>query len=660
VKLMQRRALNAVALALGIVGVPTLASAQSGRGNQPGPDTPRLLVVVCQSPVRALGVEVADAMRTRFINQMNPRQLFIIPREHMVTFLESSGYKADSSLGPTDMRELARGLRADDLLGCDVVKNGTAMRVSPRLMLASDPSVAQPLPVIETSSLNDVGRQAERSYHEARKQLVDDRACKNHLRSALDGSGKVIKPDELDKAVVSANTGIAKYSNATIVRLCLANTYQLKQMWDSVLSVIDVIKKIDPGSKQANIFAVEATKRKADAETDPVKQQVYREASVRLLVAVLNSDPYNQAVQNSVISELAKLGKPAVAIPIVDDLLKLSPGDPPLLRTRWQLMGADAASSDSATKAAKFERYLVAGEEMVKADTALADSVYYSRQVSAAMTVSAVKGVEWTSKAVVKYPTNQDYWWYKASMERKAGQTDAASRSLSRLVQLNSKYPNATVMLAQLYVDQRMFDSAVAMARRAVQAGEPRQTWGQLLIAPMNAQYVRADSANVRANADSSNRDKRAAATLEFEAALALAQEVEKMSPSPHAYFFMSVSAYQIGVAAVNRVQATQAAMQRGAGTKQAPRPAEMTALRASACADAKRAQDMFLLVMINMGRGGSVSPQAAGAILGAVPQYQPFVDQAATAFCRPLPAPATKTGTKGGTTPPPAGTKAP
>src|SRR6185503_8567712 len=105
---------------------------------------------------------------------------------------------------------------------------------------------------------------------------------------------------------------------------------------------------------------------------------------------------------------------------------------------------------------------------------------------SAAMTVSAVKGVEWTSKAVVKYPTNQDYWWYKASMERKAGQTDAASRSLSRLVQLNSKYPNATVMLAQLYVDQRMFDSAVAMARRAVQAGEPRQTWGQLLIAPMN------------------------------------------------------------------------------------------------------------------------------------------------------------------------------
>ena len=35
----------------------------------------------------------------------------------MVTYLESSGYKADSSLGSTDMKELAKGLRADDLLG---------------------------------------------------------------------------------------------------------------------------------------------------------------------------------------------------------------------------------------------------------------------------------------------------------------------------------------------------------------------------------------------------------------------------------------------------------------------------------------------------------------------------------------------------------------
>src|SRR5690242_10887180 len=182
--LMQRRALMAVALLLSAACASSRGEAQANR-NLPGADTPRLLVVVFSSPVRALGVEVADAVRQRFTSQMNPRQLYIVPREQMVNFLESSGYKADSSLGATDAKELAKGLRADDLLGGYVVKTGSTMRITPRLMLASDPTIGQPLPVIETTSLNDAARQSERAYHEARKQLKDEQSCKNHIRSAL-------------------------------------------------------------------------------------------------------------------------------------------------------------------------------------------------------------------------------------------------------------------------------------------------------------------------------------------------------------------------------------------------------------------------------------------------------------------------------------------
>ena len=105
------------------------------------------------------------------------------------------------------------------------------MHVEPRLMLAVDPSVGQPLPVFESTSLNDIARQVEKSAHEARKQLEDDKACKNHIRAGA-----------IDKAIAAANAGIAKYPTAVIARLCLANAYQQSKTWDSVLSVTDPVQ----------------------------------------------------------------------------------------------------------------------------------------------------------------------------------------------------------------------------------------------------------------------------------------------------------------------------------------------------------------------------------------------------------------------------------
>ena len=623
--LMQRRALNAVALALGVVCAPSLVEAQSNR-NLPGADTPRLLVVVFHSPNRALGVEVADAIRQRMTTQMVARVLYIIPREQMVNFLESSGYKADSSLGATDLKELAKGLRADDLLGGEVTKNGTALRFVPRLMLASDPSIGQPLPAFETTSLSDASRQIERSYQDARKQLADERACKNHIR---DGA--------IDKAIVTAKAGIVKYPNAVIARLCLANAFQYNKMWDSVLAVTDAIRKLDQQSKLANMFAFTAYKEKADAEPDAAKALPFREASVNLLVALIAIDPFNQSLQNNVISELAKLGKPAMAIPIVDQLLKQNPGDPPMLRTRWQLIGADAAAADSATKIAKIERYIAAGEDMAKSDTTLADSTYYFRQVAASMIASPQKGIEWTSRAVAKYPTNQDYWWYKARLEQRGGQIPAASQSLSRLLVLNAKYPNATVMLGQLYLDQKMNDSAIAVARRAVANGEPKTTWGQFLLAPTQAAYQRAAASDSIARADTLNAAKRTQATADYEATLALAQEADKMNPTPQAYFFSGVASFQIGYAAVNAAQASGAAS--APATKGTPSRAQrnaQAAARAKACELAKRATDMFLLTMTNMPKGGSVSPATAQQLLGFTPQLSTAADQMTKAYCGP------------------------
>jgi tetratricopeptide (TPR) repeat protein len=620
VKLMQRRAMTAVALALGCAGAPSLAEAQpgrSGRLNAPGADTPRLLVSVCSAREKVLGVQMSDALRGRMSSTSNPRQLFIVTKEQIVSFLSSSGYSADSSLGLTDLKELAKGLRADEIAGCNMSRTPAgAHHIEPRLMWAIDPGYSQPLPVVESNNLTEAARQIERTVLESRKQFPDFKACQAHIRAGA-----------MDKAIASARLGIAKYPNATIARNCLVNAFRENKQLDSAIKVTEDIRRIDPKNKIATQMAFLIYKDMADIEKDSVKQEQYREMSVRALVLLLETDPGNPTLTNTVVNELGKICKPAIALPIIDTLLTQNPGDPLLLRQRWFMSLAAAFAhprEDSVGRSAAFARGLTAGEDMIKSDQSLADSNYFVRQVAAAMaiTVSPQKAIEYTSKAVQKFPTNQDYWWYKANSERKAGQTQAAQQSMGRLIALNAKYPNATVMLGQLFVEQNMMDSAIVLARRAVAAGEDAKIWGAFLLRPAQEALKKAQASDAAAKADSLNKEKADQAVADWEATLALSQEADKLSAQETSKFFIGVSSFSIGYAAINSAQ------------KEAPK----TIPRAGApksCAFAKKAQDMFLLTQLNMGAGGRVDPATAGQILGFVSQLSTTADQMVTAYCR-------------------------
>src|SRR6185295_9012503 len=231
---------------LGMWSAPMALQGQVNRGVGPNPDTPRLLVAVFASTDRASGVLTADAIRARVQSAANVKQLYVIPKNDITNYLESSGYKADSSLGPTDLKELAKLLRADEVLSGSVTRTANGgVKIEPRLMLARDVALAQPLPTVEASNPGEAARQIERSLQEARKQLADNKACENAIRD-----------NKSDLAIAMARAGIAKYPTATIARLCLANAFiAMKAPPDSVLRVTDEIRRIDPKDSQALRFA---------------------------------------------------------------------------------------------------------------------------------------------------------------------------------------------------------------------------------------------------------------------------------------------------------------------------------------------------------------------------------------------------------------------
>lgn len=587
-KLMQRRATTAVALSFGLIGAPAALLAQRP-GMTPGPDTPRLLVAVFQSPDRVAGVQTADAVRTRISTSVPVRTLYVIPRNDIVAYLESSGYKADSSLGPADLRELARLLRADEILYGTVSRSASGVRLEPRLLLARDTRLAQPLPAVSAGNVNEVARNIERSVLEARKQLVDQRACENAIRDKQHA-----------KAIASAQAGIAKYPNATLARLCLANAFMdMKAPADSALRVLNEVIAIDPKNSMALGFATVVYKEKGD-----------QEGAIRSLVKMLELEPGNPTLQSQVVTELAQLGKPTVALPIIDTLLLQNPGDPTLMRQKWLLTLAAAAAADTgAPRNAFIEQAVTAGEQMTRADTALADSTYYSRMILAAAVVPslAAKGAELAARATQKYPRVAEFWLLKATAERRAGQLQAADASVRQALAIDPKYPNASLTLATINLDMNRPDTAVAIARRSVAAGEDSKQWGGVLLAAANAAFKVAQESK---------------SVADYARVLSLAQEADRMGPQPLTKFFVGVSAFQIGVDALQNASEESKAKRVN---------------NARMCTLGKTAQDNFLITQTNIIAGGALPEMRAtvAQVMGVVQQYSPNVDQIVKKYCK-------------------------
>src|SRR5690348_13393385 len=204
----RRRAFTAAgAIAMAAVGAPQIARAQNRQ--QPGADTPRILIATFRAPPAsaALGVDVAEAVRNRVQSETSVRQLYVLPRQDINNYLTSSGYKADSALSVSDLKELAKLMRADEILDCSGNKTPNGVHVDAKLMLARDVALAQPLASVDAKDPGDAAKRLEHELTDARKALPDYRKCETALRD-----------QKWADAATAARAGLAKDANSTLSR----------------------------------------------------------------------------------------------------------------------------------------------------------------------------------------------------------------------------------------------------------------------------------------------------------------------------------------------------------------------------------------------------------------------------------------------------------
>ncbi len=544
-----------------IVAVPVAGASAQRRPPEP---VPRVMVTTFQSAEKELGVKAAEELRNRITRDVDARKVFVIPKADIAKTLEASGYPTTEALQPNDAKALATLLRADEYIDGVVTKTPTGVKVEARLILARDQNLGQPLPAVEVGKVEQAAAAISKSYQTAREQLAPEKECYTLFREGKN-----------QEAVQKARSALSKYPNGTIAAVCLANAYSALKQQDSVLAVSERIVAADPRNIPALRFLAEIYQTK----NDPKASQV--------LTRLMAADPSNEKLREDVIVSLVRSNQAATAVPIVEEALAQNPGDPKTLNMAWRLYFA----------ANQFEKALNVGEEMIRADTALADSTYYIRSAAAAASLNnPTRAAQIVSQGIARYPNNASLLVVQANALSKAGQNAQALTAINNALRVNPKVENGYAQKILILTAMNVPDSVMNTIRTAQAAGVDKKTLSQLAL-KMGSDAYKAGNA-------SKNR-------TELQRAVSFLTLADQLDPSASAKFLSGASAFLIGQSAVTEAQDTKS------------------------CTLARLAKDSFSTAQENVPAGLQEFPDAAKQLLTAIPQFTPAVDDQIRRFCK-------------------------
>lgn len=549
-----------------VVAVAALAAlpvASAFAQRRPPEAVPRVMITTFQSTDKDLGQKAAEELRNRVTRDADARKLVVIPKTDIVKTLEASGYPATEALQPNDAKALATLLRADEYIDGVVTKTPTGVKVESRLILARDQNLGQPLPPAEAGNIGQAAAQISKSYQQAREQLANEKNCYTLFREGKNAD-----------AINMARSALSKYPNGTIALVCMANAYKAMNNTDSVLAVSQRIVTADP----RNIPALRHLAEIYQTKNDP--------RSTEVLVRLMAADPGNDKLRDDVIASLVRSGQAAMAVPIVKEAVAQNPGDPKTLQTAWRVylianMPADADAM---------------GSEMIKADTALADSAYFIRTASALAAANPTRAAQLVSLGSAKFPGNSTLLVVQANTLSKAGQNAQALEAINRALRVNPKVENGYAQKLLILNAMNLPDSVLATLQIAQTAGVDKKTLGQLAL--------KAGSDAYKAGNVSKKRD-------DLQRAVKFLLLADQLDASADAKFLAGASAFLIGQSAVNEAQDTKN------------------------CALARMAKENFGIAQENVPAGLTTYADAAKQLLTAIPQFTPAVDDQIRRFCK-------------------------
>jgi predicted Zn-dependent protease len=560
----------AAALGVALLSVAVTAHAQApGQERGPGPNALKLLVVPAfVSSDKTLGCSAANEVRDRMDGDVDTKKLWMIQQNNIDETLKASGFPPCQPISATDEKQLTQQLRGDAYIEGQVTKTATGVRIEPRLVLARDIAAAQPLPAVEAAKVGDAAKQVSKEVLAAMKQYDGEEKCYNLARQG-----------QYPQAIAAAKEGIAQYPQASLARLCIANTLvAMKAPPDSIIAVTTAILKDDPKNTRALTLSAQAYYDKKDYDN-----------AVKSWGGLLAADPSNTAMVEDIVTKIVQSGKADAAVPIVAQALKDNPDDPKMTVLYCRILLAAKHTKEA----------LEACPAAVKVDTAFADTLYFARMTTAALADSQPqKAAQFAADGLHKFPNSTTLMQLGAQANVAAGQTQVAMDLLKKLLAINPKNPSAWEQLYNAYIGGGKYDSAMAAAHSAVANGDDPTAMSGYIRTQGNNFYKKGNAANPK-NVD----------TLLM--AVRWSKYSDSLAANPGAKFIGGVSEFTVGL------QYDQD------GTKNKD------------CAKIKQAEQLWTEAQIDIHGGAAIAPDAAAKILQTIQQYLPAFQQQEKVVCK-------------------------
>ena len=562
------RFVAAILVGLAIQGSVSELGAQQQtlqRGQTPGP---HFMVPVLRSNERALGAQVADQLRERMGGDFMMRTLWIIPKSDIDNALEQSGYSKTEPLNSNDAKQLANLIRAEEYVEGTVTKTGAGYEFEGYLLLVRGDGMVQPLPKVAGAKLGDIAKGVSSALDAARKPLDEIKKCTLDARQS-----------KWNDAISSAQKGMKDYPNSVMARVCILEIAN-SQKWgaDSIIKYSEDIIRLHPQNKRALALV-----------SDAYGEKKMDEQQIKTLTTLLSLDPTNARLTETVVNIIAASGKPEVARPIIDEAVKQNPGDPSLIRLQWRIYLA----------LKEYKQAVAIGEEMVKADTAVADTNFFTRLASAyLLSGDTAKAAEAASRGTAKFADNAGLWMLQGQLARQAGQGPQSLTALRKAVAIDPKIAGANLMIAQAFGDMNQPDSMVMSLKAAEAAGDAKETIGGMALTQGNKMYRAWNAQNPKV--------PEAAAPI-----LGILAYADQVAPSPTAKFLQGVINLVLG----------QTYLQSNAQTK--------------SCEIANKASDALTNANMLIPQGAKAFPDQAGQLMQALQQFTPYADNQKKTLCK-------------------------
>jgi len=590
------------------VGYAGSAAAQLAAPQQP---TQRLLVLPFQaaSADSAASIALADLVRDR-LTALTKGKVLVVPKAKLCEALKASGFPCDGLLDDQQARQLARFLQVHAYLTGTFAKNGSELKADVRLVDISSSGMSGSF----SATNGNPGTAAALA-----DQIAQKVAAIVRISEPIRNCNEERKKGQFARARAEAQKALAVDPNSTGAHLCVATVYEAQRMpIDSVIAASERARKGD----SLNSTALENIARGYQQKGDTLK-------ALDAFIQQLRGEPRNTNKRLAIAQMLRQMKQYDRAIELLDEGLKVSPGDAQLLEMELTICN----------EAGKFTCSSRVFYQKAQHDTALAaDTAFLKPAIGAAQQASDTVALDFlTAAAVRRFPNNASFIRTRAAAFEMAGKSDSALAYYRKALAIDPNDVSTSLQIAKTLIDRAVFDTAEARRKR-----EAKDTVGLRQL--QEAFAARVDSARplLRPGLASSDSTQRLAASVIL---LTGGSKLAQAQAYDHAYVWLDTLVRIVAPKAPSDTLGPRYQVRLNASFwyglsstltfgKEYGRIAKLKpGDRPPRCEEARDLKDRLVRTKAVMTLGRRVHPPTADQMLGFIQQYERALPQLGKAF---------------------------